>query len=225
MSNMSRPELVIVPTSFCISSMYDGQVKFLRERGFSVHALDPPSFPARYKPEVPAPSMHDDARFISDFVTKLADEGKDVVILAHSYGGCPVSQAVEGLTKHERATQGKYGGVVRIAYLTAIVPRLGASTLATISASSEGKAPQVVTDQYGWMVQTDPEQTVKMVFNSLPLAEGIAWSAFFGRHAASAFVDPLTYPGYQNVSLALRPIVEGLMMLTSLLASHQLVLL
>lgn len=215
---MPYPDLVIVPTSFCVSSLYDGPVRFLRDRGYSVHALDPPSYPANYKPNTPAPSMNDDAKFIGDYVLKLADEGKDVVILAHSYGGCPASQCLKGLTKSERAADGKNDGVVRIAYLTAVVPRLGENTVTTVSASSTGGPPRVDIDQHGWMAQTDPEQTVKMVFNGLPSEEGIAWSKLFGRHAGPAFADPLTHPGYKDVGLPLRDIVRRRVMLTRLLA-------
>ena len=197
----ARPVLVIIPTSFCESSLYDGQVKFLRERGHSVHVLDPPSFPSSYKPNTPGPSMYDDAKFITEFVTRLASDGTELVILAHGYGGSPASQSLKGLTKHERAASGKTGGVVRIAYLTAVVPALGQNIISTVSVSSSGGAPQVDVDQFGWMAPTDPRQTAQKVFNSLPSEQRAARSEAFGRHAGPAFGDPLTHPGYQTVGL------------------------
>lgn len=62
-------------------------VEPLRSKGYSVHALDPPCYPKSYKKGAPPPSMYDDAKFIAEFVEKLADRGEEVVLMAHSYGG------------------------------------------------------------------------------------------------------------------------------------------
>ncbi len=203
---MPHPTLVIIPTSFCPSSFYDGQVECLRSKGYSAHSLDPPSFPANYMPEMPAPTMYDDARFIHDFVAKIIDEGTDVVILAHGYGGCPASQSLKELTCNERTANGNIGGVVRMAFLTGVVPNVGENIITTIGASGSGGAPEVDIDQYGWMAQTNPQKTARMVFNSLPLDAGIKRSKSFGRHTRPAFMSPLTHPGYRDVSLPLKNI-------------------
>lgn len=82
------PTLVLVPGSFSTPDMYDPVVLPLREKGYSIHVLDPPCYPNNYKKGTTPPSMYDDAKFISDFVKKLVDEsGENVVVLAHSYGG------------------------------------------------------------------------------------------------------------------------------------------
>jgi pimeloyl-ACP methyl ester carboxylesterase len=81
------PTLVIIPGSFGKSEMYDPVVVPLREKGYDVHVLDPPCYPASFKKGVPPPSMYDDAKFISDFVEGLADKGEDIVLMPHSYGG------------------------------------------------------------------------------------------------------------------------------------------
>jgi len=203
---MPHPTLVIIPTSFCPSSFYDRQVDFLRSKGYSAHSLDPPSFPASYMPGSAAPTLYDDALFIREFVTKLVDEGQDVVMLAHGYGSCPASQSLKGLTRNERTANGNIGGVVRLAFLTAVVPKVGENTIMTVSASGSGGAPEVKIDQRGWMTQTDPQETAKVVFNSLSLEAGIKYSKSFGNHAAPAFTSPLTHPGYRDVSLPLSSI-------------------
>jgi hypothetical protein len=46
--------------------------------------------------------------------------------------GCPASESLKGVTRKEREQQGKKGGVVRIIYLTAVVPCLGESVGQTI---------------------------------------------------------------------------------------------
>ena len=49
------------------------------------------------------------------------------MLIGHSYGGVPITQSTKGVTKAEREKQGKKGGIVRLAYMTALVPAIGQS--------------------------------------------------------------------------------------------------
>jgi pimeloyl-ACP methyl ester carboxylesterase len=69
--------------------------------------------------------MADDAAFIAAALAKLADDGQDIVLVAHSYGGIPATEALNGLAKGQRMEEGKEGGVVRVAYLSALMPGVG----------------------------------------------------------------------------------------------------
>ncbi|KAK1993928.1 alpha/beta-hydrolase [Colletotrichum falcatum] len=48
----------------------------------------------------------------------LVDEGRDVVMVAHSYGGVPVANAVKGLNYKDLAADNKKGGVIMVVYMT-----------------------------------------------------------------------------------------------------------
>ena len=87
------------------------------------------------------PSVADDAAAIKQTVNKFADEGKDVVLIAHSYGGTPTSESIKGVSKVEREKEGKKGGVVRVAYMTALVPAVGESDGA-LMATAQTPAPE-----------------------------------------------------------------------------------
>ena len=54
----------------------------------------------------------------------------------------PASQAMKRLSKYERAKAGKKGGVVRLAYMTAVVPAEG---VAAGGALADPDAPQQTT--------------------------------------------------------------------------------
>ena len=54
-----------------------------------------------------------------------------IKILKSPPPGIPASESVKGLTKRERSAQGKSGGVVRLAYMTALVPPVGKSLAET----------------------------------------------------------------------------------------------
>ena len=58
------------------------------------------------------------------------------------YIGVPCTESLKGVTKKEREQQGKKGGVVRMAYLTALAPRLGESGAQTLG-DTVGVPPQV----------------------------------------------------------------------------------
>ncbi len=120
---------------------------------------------------------------------------------------------MKGLSKRERQAEGKKGGVVRMAFLTCIVPKLGENVMQVINAAGEGGAPSMDVDevrfhlitrivpcpkppvllsslanllisfQFGWMTHTDHEATAKIVFNDLPLEQGIVEAKKFGHHS------------------------------------------
>jgi pimeloyl-ACP methyl ester carboxylesterase len=85
----SRPTLVFVPGSFCFGDTYEAALAPLRAKGYDIEVLEPPCYPAGYKrgSDGAPPNMYADARYINEHVTNLANEGKEVVLLAHSYGG------------------------------------------------------------------------------------------------------------------------------------------
>jgi hypothetical protein len=52
-------------------------------------------------------------------VSELAEEGRDVVVVMHSYGGIPAESRYEDLAKDERSRRGLKGGVVALVYICA----------------------------------------------------------------------------------------------------------
>jgi hypothetical protein len=84
--------------------------------------------------------MFDDATFIAKETEKLADHGKDASLVAHSYGGVPITESAKGLGNQERQKQGKKGGIVRLAYMTALVPGVGDFSGWRASECAEGSA-------------------------------------------------------------------------------------
>lgn len=58
------------------------------------------------------PTMKDDDASIKTVISGLVNNGEKVVIVMHSYGGYPGTEATEGLARAYRRMQGKDGGVV-----------------------------------------------------------------------------------------------------------------
>lgn len=138
MSSNNQPALVIVPGSFSPPAYYSDTVDILRKDGIDVSVVKTPSV-GRRDPLPPA-TMTDDANAVRDVVDKLTNEGKDVIVMAHSYGGLPATESINGTSKKQRASDGKTGGVIRLVYLSALIAQVGVSTVAFM-----GQLPDFLT--------------------------------------------------------------------------------
>lgn len=123
MQARSNTSIIIVPGSFSPAFFYNDMVSNLKDAGLEAAVYDLPS--ANRKTPQEAASLVDDAEFFHQKASALTKQGKQVVLVAHSYGGLVASQCVEGLSKAERP--GQAGFVQRIIYLTSVIPRLGQS--------------------------------------------------------------------------------------------------
>ncbi len=123
----AKPAIVIVPGSFSPASFYADLLSALQSHGYEAIVetlLSSARSPLRGEK---AATMEEDAQFFHDIAEKLADQGKDVVIVTHSYGGIPGTECSEGISKDERKAAGKPGGVSRFVYVTSVVPPPGKS--------------------------------------------------------------------------------------------------
>jgi pimeloyl-ACP methyl ester carboxylesterase len=218
---MSKPSILIVPGSFARPEFYDPIVSAVHSYGYPIHALHLPSVAPETGPTGPPPSLYDDAAFIAGEIEKLADEGKDVVLVAHSYGGVPATESLKGLSKEERAKDGKKGGVVRLAYLTCLVPAVGvnsASVLADVPAEARLElkidvracfchcsicaAQLTISQENGWMYHDPIERSAEICFSDISKERGEAWMRKFSRHSSVSFMGELTYAGYKDVPVS-----------------------
>lgn len=126
---MAKPTVLIVPGGFTLPGLYNDVVAHVSSEGHPIQALHLPSI--GYKTAVPG-TMQDDAAYIASEISRHADAGKDVVLVAHSYGGIPATESTKGLSKVERQRQGKSGGLVRLAYISCLILPVGESDASVI---------------------------------------------------------------------------------------------
>jgi pimeloyl-ACP methyl ester carboxylesterase len=126
---MLNPAIVIVPGSFSPASMYSNLVDALQKHNYNVRVVELPS--VGDSDSATGKTMYDDAKAIQ--ATLALFSGRDIVIVAHSYGGVPATEASKGFLK----VDGKEGGVVKIVYMTAVVPLEGANAQITTQSGDE----------------------------------------------------------------------------------------
>ena len=125
---MNKPTFVFSHGGWVTPVVFDAVRGRLDTLGYPSECPAHPSIGA----EPPSLTLEDDVASLRRVLTTLADEGKDIVIVAHSYGGVVASTASEGLVKHFRAENGKLGGIVKVVYLAAFALDKGQSLLGVL---------------------------------------------------------------------------------------------
>lgn len=83
------------------------------------------------------PTLADDTAAIRDCVLAELDQGKDVVVVAHSYGGCPANNALKDLDISSRTAVDASTSVRAIAFLCAM-PQPAGTVLAKLMDPEKG---------------------------------------------------------------------------------------
>lgn len=200
---MSGFSILIVPASSALPFIYDTVVNGVAQHGHDIKALHIPSvgLATGARPGDP-PTMYDDAAFIAAHVTALADAGRDVLLVTHSYGGTPATESVRGLSKRERLAEGKKGGIVGLAYMTSLVPEVGRPATTSAGTAPPGKQPLMMVGEDGWFYYPSLTRTAEVVFSDLSLEEGKYWGEKMVKQSAASYAGTLTYGGYNHVPVS-----------------------
>jgi pimeloyl-ACP methyl ester carboxylesterase len=124
------PTLVFLAGAFADPSCFDALTSELQKAGYptvytTVLTLNPSN------PQDVSTSQ--DAEHVRNkFFLPLLDEGKDIVVIAHSYGGVVGGAAAAGLSKIERLAQGKSSGILGLLYIVGNIVGDGQSLLQAI---------------------------------------------------------------------------------------------
>jgi pimeloyl-ACP methyl ester carboxylesterase len=122
---MNNPTIVFSLGAWIIPAVFDATRSRLDVLGCPSVCPAHPSIGA----EPPTKTLLDDVASLREVLVKLADDGQDLVVVGHSYGGVVASCAVEGLSKSARAKEGTAGGVIKVVYLAAFAIDKGQSLL------------------------------------------------------------------------------------------------
>lgn len=111
----SKPVILIVHGAWHTPSHFSLLITHLQSQGYEALC---PFLPTCNNVVLPNPTMYDDIAVIRKIVEKMANQGKEIVVLLHSYGGVVGTDALAGLGKKDAAA----GGIIRIIYMCAFIP-------------------------------------------------------------------------------------------------------
>lgn len=125
MSANAQPVFVLAPGAWHLPDCYQLVQDKLHTQGYETRAVAYPSVGA----EPPTKGAFDDAAAVRAEVQALVDQGRQVILVGHSYGGFVICEASKGLGYKQRKAEGKEGGIVLLVFLSAFVVPKGLSLI------------------------------------------------------------------------------------------------
>lgn len=127
MAALAYPTIVIIPGAFHIPAHLSSLCAQLETAGYATASMKLPSVDPSTPAAAAVGTPSNDALFIREklLLPLIEEEGKDVVLLMHSYGGSPGNGSAVGLSKEARERDGKKGGVVGLVFVSAYVAKEG----------------------------------------------------------------------------------------------------
>ncbi|CEN59805.1 hypothetical protein ASPCAL02249 [Aspergillus calidoustus] len=118
MANADRPTIVLVHGGWHTPPLYDKFVARLRNAGYEVHV---PRLVTMNGSRPPNADLYTDSALIRSYVESLAEAGRKIVVLMHSYGGQVGTNALTGLgiEGQQREKAANAGGITRLVYIAA----------------------------------------------------------------------------------------------------------
>ncbi|KAL4947987.1 Alpha/beta hydrolase fold-1 [Aspergillus filifer] len=181
-----RPTIVFVPGAWHTPTTFDLLLPPLHAAGYPTISVHLPSIgaigPVKYA---------DDVSSIRKVVAGLVEMGQEVVVVAHSYGGCPSTDAVAGLGRKYR-TLNLVGGVTQIVYIAGLVPTKG---------NCGGPWMEITDAEVGGGLTTiaNPEECF---YHDLPPELAKYHASLLRAHYTPTSSEPLEYEAYRDIPAA-----------------------
>lgn len=118
-----KPAILLIPGAWHTGNTFEPVADILRAQGYKAETITLPSAggPANI-------TAHDDVEHIRKrYLNELVAQGREVILVMHSYAGIPGTESVKGFARKDLAAQDKQGGVVGLVYQAAFLVPAGAS--------------------------------------------------------------------------------------------------
>lgn len=125
---MTLPTIVFVPGAWHTCDYYKPVISILEAKGFPTATVNLPSVGG-------TSSMADDATAFQKVTSKLADDGHQIILVMHSYGGIPGTESAKGLAWEIRQAEGQPGGIIALVYVSAYLIKEGMSVMSVAGAA------------------------------------------------------------------------------------------
>ncbi|KAL8778380.1 MAG: hypothetical protein Q9213_007435 [Squamulea squamosa] len=186
----SKPTFVLVPGNFLPPSYYGDVAKLLESHGFQTRLVTLPSTGSKS----PLESNEPDVVAVREVLKELSDAGKEIIVVAHSYGSIPTCEALRGLGQQERLKLGESGGTAQLVLVAAWLLQEGQSP-PDILQRYQVEAPWVRFEG-GNLFADDPTYALH---NDTSADAAAYWSSFTTHSDMAAFATPLKYVAWRHI--------------------------
>ena len=145
-----KPTLVFAPGAWHTPSYFDQIRHLAHSEGYPSSIVSFPTYCGASNP--PLSNNEADVVSIRTVVCPLVESGKEVILIMHSYAGIPGCSALKGLSRMERMTEAKEGGVTGLLFVAALLSPVGVPYVKWLEGINPGGGPPM------WQERTEVSQ-------------------------------------------------------------------
>ncbi|KAK5791351.1 hypothetical protein VI817_006660 [Penicillium citrinum] len=204
---MTKPAIVIVPGAWHKPQHYHYVIDGLRALGYEAEGVDLPSIDSN----PPHSTWKYDAEEIRRVIMRHLDVGRNVITVAHSFGGVAMSEAVKGLGQEKREKQGLKASVLHLVYMCAMaLPKgqsyVGQMTPTTPEEEEIDKQRKELQQKHGG-VQVQPDGSTILngdvcraaLYNDCDPFDTEKAVSLLGSFPSAPLAVPVTYTAYLEI--------------------------
>ncbi|KAI9040229.1 alpha/beta hydrolase [Aspergillus affinis] len=194
-----KPEIVLIGGAWHYPESYAKFRTILESQlGLPVHV---PQLTSMNGARPPTADLYTDSAAIRQLVTGLADDGRSLIVLMHSYGGQVGTNALAGLGAEARKQQGLSGGVIQLVYICAHAISEGQSIFGLIEQTGHGEIIPFMFD-YAEDGTCLPRDAKGVVGPGLSDEDLETFLASLGRWNSKTFGQPLEHCAWREIPVA-----------------------
>ncbi|KAK5705311.1 hypothetical protein LTR97_002429 [Elasticomyces elasticus] len=193
-----RPTFVLVHGAWHEPSHFQSVTALLKAAGYKVEGVSLPS--VGHLDKDPGNGLELDSAAVADALRKVIDSDRDVVLVAHSYGGIPTSEAAAIVSQEQEKATDPVARVVKLIYLAAYVPPKGASLVTESAAGQSSTNRQPTVSENGLMAIT-AENAIHVLYNTTPAVLAEEAAAKLRPIALSSFVQTTKFCGWADYGI------------------------
>ncbi|KAB8298318.1 hypothetical protein EYC80_002046 [Monilinia laxa] len=193
----SKPIIVLFPGAFHSTNAFMLLKTAFEEKSYT--CILPPNPPRLGKSDFTDVNLDTDVSFFRESVLlPLLNDGRELVLILHSYAGVSVGGAVQGLTISERQMAGQKGGVCGLIGISAMTFPAGVSFQEFLQVTEEMLPWTTVDAEKNKILVKNVELGVQHFYNQLPATEAQKWAAEIQSQSLATFKTKAKYSPYTD---------------------------
>jgi hypothetical protein len=121
-----KPTVVICPGAWPVIKAFGPIIELLEAGGYPTQCVDFSEY--RTQPFADETSINPDCAYLrTKILIPLMNEGTEIILLMHSYGGVYGASSLEALSREGRSSDGRKGGIIALVFVAAFICLTGAS--------------------------------------------------------------------------------------------------
>lgn len=189
----TQPTILYVPGAWHQPIIFDKVIAILSHDGFGSRKISLASVGR----SPPVTSLEPDVEVVRDTALAETRQGRNVVVVCHSYGGVPTNQALRGLDKPQSPGGGR---VLAIVYIASYMIREGVSGSDAVEA--QGGSPNSLEFEFlpdGNVFFKNTSNPAEVFYSDLSAQEGQFWVSKLLPQAGATYTAAANYAAWKDI--------------------------